>query len=102
MAIYPRSSVQNLNNRWFWIRKNNALLHLIKEQVDIDKIYLYAADLSEPKYDFLIKKREYAGTKNFSDPNLFIDFSNTMDTFIRILTTTTQTDKEKFILCLMI
>ena len=30
--------------------KTNALLNLIKEQDDIDKIYLYAKDLSEPKY----------------------------------------------------
>ena len=27
--------------------KTNALLHLINEQKDIDKIYLYAKDLSE-------------------------------------------------------
>ena len=30
--------------------KTNALLNLIKELDDIDKIYLYAKDLSEPKY----------------------------------------------------
>ena len=30
--------------------KTNILLNLIKEQKDIDKIYLYAKDLSEPKY----------------------------------------------------
>ena len=59
--------------------KTNALLNLINEQNDIDKIYLYAKDLSEPKYEFLIKKREYAGTKHFSDPNAFIECSNTMD-----------------------
>ena len=38
--------------------KTNALLNLIKEQDDIDKIFLYAKYLSEPKYEFLIKKRE--------------------------------------------
>ena len=59
--------------------KTNALLNLIKEQDDIDKIYLYAKDLSEPKYEFLIKKREDAGTKHFSHPNAFIECSNTMD-----------------------
>ena len=37
--------------------KTNTLLNLIKEQDDIDKIYLYEKDLSEPKYEFLIKKR---------------------------------------------
>ena len=59
--------------------KTNALLSLIKEQDDIDKICLYANDLSEPKYEFFIKKREVAGTKYFSDPNAFIQRSNTMD-----------------------
>ena len=59
--------------------KTNALLYLINDQDDIDKIYLYAKNLSEPRYEFLIKKREYAGTKHFSDPNAFIECSNTMD-----------------------
>ena len=40
--------------------KTNTLLNLINEQNDIDKIYLYARDLSEPKYEYLIKKREDA------------------------------------------
>ena len=38
--------------------KTNVLLNLMKEQVCdsfISKIYLYAKDLSEPKYEFLIK-----------------------------------------------
>ena len=30
--------------------KRSALLNLINEQNDIDKIYLYAKDLSEPMY----------------------------------------------------
>ena len=47
------------------------MLNLIKEQDDdnlIDKIYLYAEDLNEPTYQFLIKKREDAGTKHLNDP----------------------------------
>ena len=36
--------------------KTNALLNLMNEQNNTDKIYLYAKDLSEPKYQFLIKK----------------------------------------------
>ena len=59
--------------------KTNALLNLINEQDDIDKIYLYAKDLSEPKYKFLNKRREDAGTKHFNDPNAFTECSNTMD-----------------------
>ena len=59
--------------------KTNALLNLIKEQDDIDKIYLYAKDLSEPKYEFLIKKRKDVGIKYCNDLNAFIECSNTMD-----------------------
>ena len=59
--------------------KTNALLHLIKEQDDIDKIYLYAKDLSKPKYEYLIKNRENAGTKHLNDLNAFIECSNAMD-----------------------
>ena len=50
-------------------RKKNALLNLIKEQDDIDKIYLNAKDLSEPKYEFLIKKRDDAEAKHLNDSN---------------------------------
>ena len=59
--------------------KTNTLLNLIKEQDDIDKIYLYAKDLSKPKYEFLIKKQENAGIKHLNDVNVFIECSNTMD-----------------------
>ena len=59
--------------------KTNALLNLINEQNDIDKIYLYARDLSEPKYEYLIKKREDSGIKHVNNPNAFIEYSNTMD-----------------------
>ena len=37
--------------------KTNTLLHVINEQKDIDKIYLYAKDLSKSKYEYLIKNR---------------------------------------------
>ena len=50
-------------------RKTNALLNLIKEQDDIDKIYLNAKDLSEPKYEFLIKKRDDSEAKHLNDSN---------------------------------
>ena len=40
---------------------------------------LYAKDLSEPKYEFLIKKRENAGIKYLNDSNAFTECSNTMD-----------------------
>ena len=59
--------------------KTNVLLNLIKEHDDIDKIYLYAKDLSEPKYEFLIKKHKDVWTKHFNNSNAFIKCSSTMD-----------------------
>ena len=59
--------------------KANTLINLINEQGDIDKIYLHAKDLSKPKYEFLIKKRENTGIKHVNDSNAFIECSNTMD-----------------------
>ena len=59
--------------------KTNTLLHLINNLHPIDKIYLYAKDLSEPKYEYLINKREQAGIKNLNDPKAFIEYSNDMD-----------------------
>ena len=75
--------------------KTNALLNLINEQDDIDKIYLNAKDLSESKYECLIQKREDAGINHVNDPNPFIDCSNTMGDVYRILMITIQSEKEK-------
>ena len=41
--------------------KTNALLNLINNQPDIDKIYLYAKDPYKAKYQYLINKREKVG-----------------------------------------
>ena len=46
---------------------------------ETDKIYLYAKDLSESKYEHLIKNCENAGIKHLDDSKAFIDCSNTMD-----------------------
>ena len=62
--------------------KTNALLNLIKEQDNdnlIDKTYLYAKDLSEPKYQFLIKKHEDVEIKHFNDSNAFIQCWQSMN-----------------------
>ena len=60
MAIHFRSSIQNINKGGSGYRKANVLLNLINNQPDIDKIYLYAKDPYETKYQFLITKRERA------------------------------------------
>ena len=59
--------------------KTNTLLYLIDNLHHIDKIYLYAKDLHEPKYEYLINKREQAGIKNLSDPHAFIEYSDDMN-----------------------
>ena len=62
--------------------KTNTLLNLIKERDSdnlIDKIYLYAKGLNEPKYQFLIKKREDVGIKYLNDPKILIEYSQYMD-----------------------
>ena len=38
--------------------KKNVLLDLIENQPDIDKIYFYAKDPFEAKYQYLINKKE--------------------------------------------
>ena len=56
----------------------NALLNLINNQPDIDKIYLYAKDPYEAKCQYLINKREKVGLDHFDDPKAFIEYSNDM------------------------
>ena len=60
--------------------ETNYLLNSVQKDINIiNKIYLYAKDLEEPKYQFLIKKREQAGTKNLKDKHAFIEYANNMD-----------------------
>ena len=79
MAIYSRYPYRILIIGGSGSGKTNALIYLINEQNDIDKIFLYARDMSEPKYEYLIKKREDVGIKHLNNPNAFIKCSNTMD-----------------------
>ena len=53
-------------------------MNLIKNQPDIDKIYLYAKDPYEKKYQYLINKREKVGLNHFNDPKAFMKYSNDM------------------------
>ena len=90
---YTNENKRNNNPNWTYIPdhpyiisiigssvsgKTNALLNLIEDQPDIDKIYLYAKDPYEDKYQFLINKRKSVGLKHFNDPKAFIKYSNDM------------------------
>ena len=59
--------------------KTNALLNLINNQPDIDKIYLYAKDPYEAKYQYLINKRQKVGLDHFKDAKAFMEYSNDME-----------------------
>ena len=58
--------------------KTNALLNLINNHPDIDKIYFYAKDSYKAKYQFLSNKRESTGWKYLNHPKAFIEYSNYM------------------------
>ena len=58
--------------------KTNVLLNLIENQPDIDKIYFYAKDPFEVKYQYLSNKRESVGINHFYNPKAFIEYSNDM------------------------
>ena len=58
--------------------KTNVLLNLIENQPNIDKIYLYAKDPYEAKYQYLINKRESVDINHFNAPKAFIEYSNNM------------------------
>ena len=58
--------------------KTNALLNLINNEPHIDKIYLYAKNPYEAKYQYLINEREKVGLNNFDDPKAFMEYSNDM------------------------
>ena len=85
MAIYSRSSIQNINIGGSGSGKTNLLLNLIENQPHIDKVYLYAKDPYESKYQYLINKRESVGINHFKDPKAFIEYSNDMHDVYKII-----------------
>ena len=53
-------------------------MNLIENQPDTDKIYLYAKDPYEAKYQYLVKIREKVGIDHQNDPRAYIEYSNLM------------------------
>ena len=70
--------------------KTNALLNLINNQPDIDKIYLYAKDPYDAKYQFLINKRESTGINTLPILKLSSSIQMICTTFTKILMNTIQ------------
>ena len=53
-------------------------MNYINNKPDIDKIYLYAKDPYEAKYQYLIKIREKVGIDDHNDSRAHIEYSNNM------------------------
>ena len=51
-------------------------MNLINNQPGIDKIYLYAKDPYEAKYQYLINKHEKVGLDHYIGPKAFMEYSN--------------------------
>ena len=78
--------------------KTNTLLNFISHQDDIDRLYLHTEDLSEQKYEFLIKKREDAEIKHLNDPEAFIECSNTINDVYKNIDNYNQSRKRKILI----
>ena len=59
--------------------KTSILFNLVGCHQILINIFLYAKDLYEAKYQFLINKQEGLGLDEFNDFRAFIEYSNDMD-----------------------
>ena len=80
--------------------KTNALLNLTNYQPDINKIYLYAKDPHEAKYQLLINKRESAEIKHFNAYEVSIKYSNYMDNIYKNIEEYNPNKKRKVLIVL--
>ena len=78
--------------------KTIALLNLINNQPDIDKIYLYAKGPYETKYQYLTNKREKVGLDHFKDPEAFTKYSNDMQHVYKNTENYNQGNKRKILI----
>ena len=78
--------------------KTNALFNLIDHEPHIDKIYLYAKDPYEAKYQLLISKRKNTGLKYLNNAKHFIEFSNDMDGIYKDIEEYDPNEKQKILI----
>ena len=78
--------------------KTNSLFSLVILQPDIDKIYLYAKDTYEAKYQLLIYKRESTGLNHFNDFKAFTEYSNDMDDIYKNIDEYSPNKKRKILI----
>ena len=80
------------------LEKKNSLINLISHQPDIDKIYLYAKDPYEAKYQFSFNKRESTGLKHLNDSKAFIEYSSDMDDIYKSIEEYNPNKKRKILI----
>ena len=105
---YTNENIIEHNSKWLYIPdhpyrilivgKTNALLNLINNQPDIGKIYLYAKDPYEKKYQYLINKREKVGLNHFNHPKAFMEYSNDMQDVYKNIEDYTPIKKRKVLI----
>ena len=98
MVIYSRSSIQNSIVGGSGSGKTNGSLNLIKEQPYIDKIYLYAKDPYEAKYQYLIMIHEKVGLDHFNDPKVLWNIQMMCYMYTKVLKITTLIKKIKMLM----
>ena len=82
--------------------QTNAMLNIISQQLDIDKIYLYAKGPYEGKYQLIINKTECVDTEHFNNSKAFIEYLNDMDETYKNIEEYNTNKKRKILIFLMI
>ena len=80
--------------------ETNTLLNPINHEPDIDKIYLYAKDPYEAKYQLLINKRESTSLKYLNNSKDFIEYSNDMGDIYKNIEEYNPNKKQKILIVL--
>ena len=78
--------------------KTNALLNLINHKPNIDKIYLYAKEPYEAKYQLLINKRKSTSLKHLKNSKAIIEYSNAMDNIYKNIEEYNPNKKQKLLI----
>ena len=78
--------------------KTNALLNLINNQLDNDKIYIYGNYPYETKYQCLINIHEIAGLKHHDYPKAFMAYSNNMQDIYKYIEENNPGKKRKVLI----
>ena len=74
------------------------MLNLKNHEPDFDKIYLYAKDLYEAKYQLLIKKRESTGLKYLNDSKASTEYSKGVDDIYKNIEESNPNNKRKILI----